>query len=72
MIIRRTAEMLVSALPPDVLFTRVCDLLASHFGAHFVAIVESRSGKLHVSWSFAADGESPTEAFEEIDVEDID
>lgn len=72
MIIRRTAEMLVSALPPDVLFTRVCDLLASQFGAHFVAIVEARSAKLHVSWSFAAEGESPAEAFEEIDVQDID
>jgi len=72
MIIRRTAEMLVSALPPDVLFSRVCDLLASQFGAHFVAIVEARNGKLHLSWSFAAEGESPAEAFEEIDVEDID
>ena len=72
MIIRRTAEMLVSALPPDVLFPRVCDLLASQFGAHFVAIVESRNAKLHVSWSFAAEGESPTSAFEEIDVDDID
>ena len=52
MIIRRTAEMLVSALPPDVLFSRVCDLLASQFGAHFVAIVESGRNKLQVRWSF--------------------
>lgn len=72
MIIRRTAEMLVSAQPPDVLFTRVCELLASQFGAHFVAIVEACNAKLHVSWSVSADGESPVAAFEEIDVDDVD
>jgi len=72
MIIRRTAEMLVSALPPDVLFSRVCDLLASQFGAHFVAIVSSERNKLHVRWSFAAGDEDPSKAIEEIDVDDLD
>lgn len=72
MIIRRTAEMLVSALPPDVLFPRVCDLLASQFGAHFVAIVESDSGTMHVKWSFSAGDEEPSAAIEAIDVGDLD
>jgi len=72
MIIRRTSEMLVSALPPDVLFTRVCDLLASQFSAHFVAIVESQRSTLHVRWSFVAGDEDPSKAIEEIDVDDLD
>src|SRR5579872_2945661 len=71
MIIRRTAEMLVAAEPPDVLFNRVCDLLASQFGAHFVAIVETDLGKPAVRWSFAAD-DSGMAAVEEIAVERID
>ncbi|MGH7715425.1 MAG: diguanylate cyclase, partial [Vulcanimicrobiaceae bacterium] len=69
---RRTAEMLVSALPPDVLFTRVCDLLASQFGAHFVAIVENDRNQLHVRWSFVAGDEEPSTAIEAIDVDDLD
>src|SRR5579872_4496739 len=72
MIIRRTAEMLVSALPPDVLFSRVCDLLASQFSAHFVAIVETDRSKLHVRWSFVAGDEDPNKPIEEIDIDDLD
>ena len=74
MIIRRTAEMLVSASPPDVLFPRVCDLLASQFGAHFVAIVESLGdeGKLRVRWSYAAGSEGPSAALEGISTHDLD
>lgn len=72
MIIRRTAEMLVSALPPDVLFTRVCDLLASQFGAHFVAIAESRNRDLRVRWSFSANGDALAQTIEEVSGDDLD
>ena len=58
MIVRRTAEMLVSSLAPDELFTRVCELLASQFGAHFVAIVETDEATSRVRWDFAADDAS--------------
>ena len=72
MIIRRTAEMLVSALPPDVLFTRVCDLLASQFGAHFVAIVEIDDQRPKTRWSFAAGDDSGIAAISEIASDRID
>ncbi|MBV8355554.1 MAG: hypothetical protein JO101_09555, partial [Candidatus Eremiobacteraeota bacterium] len=55
MIIRRTAEMLVAALEPADRFGGVCKLLASQFGAHFVAIAEVAPAKTVVRWSFAAD-----------------
>jgi diguanylate cyclase (GGDEF)-like protein len=74
MIIRRTAEMLVAASPPDVLFPRVCDLLASQFGAHFVAILDSGASraKLRVRWGFSAADESPEAAIAEVSPQDID
>jgi diguanylate cyclase (GGDEF)-like protein len=74
MIIRRTAEMLVSASPPDVLFPRVCDLLASQFGAHFVGILEALEDdeKLRLRWSFSAGDDSLSAALEEISGDALD
>ncbi|MBV8602858.1 MAG: diguanylate cyclase, partial [Candidatus Eremiobacteraeota bacterium] len=72
MIIRRTAEMLVSALPPDILFNRVCELLASQFGAHFVAIVETDEATPRLRWSFSAGDDSGIAALAEIATDEID
>ena len=71
MIIRRTAEMLVSAVPPEELFPRVCELLASQFGAHFVAIGETITGASKIRWSFAAE-DSGISALSEIPAHEID
>lgn len=71
MIIRRTAEMLVSSLAPDDLFTRVCELLASQFGAHFVAIVETDETVSRIRWDFAAD-EASIAALAQIEPSQID
>ena len=67
--------MLVSASPPDVLFPRVCDLLASQFGAHFVGILEvidDDDDTLHVRWSYSAGDDSLSAALVELTNGDLD